>query len=216
MTARRRPAAFALVAAVVLAGGVFAAALIRTTGNEDRSFGPPPRLLRVTAGDEIATGFAVGGDRVVTVAHVLTAQPAVTERPAVNGVRARVLSVDRRSDLVLLSVPALPASARPAIAPDSPSSGDPVRVLRLGSGHISQLSGRVRRAVVAHVRVDGAPVVTRPALELAGRVQPGDSGAPVVSDSGAIAGVIFAASSRIEDTAYAVDASALARLLAGR
>jgi V8-like Glu-specific endopeptidase len=56
--------------------------------------------------------------------------------------------------------------------------------------------------------------VTRPALELAARVVAGDSGAPVVSRSGVLAGVIFAASSRHPDTAYAIDAKAVTRLLA--
>jgi len=68
---------------------------------------------------------------------------------------------------------------------------------------------------VAHVRAPGAErALTRPALELAAGVEAGDSGAPVLSSSGALAGVIFATSNRRTDTAYAVDASALTRLLA--
>jgi hypothetical protein len=55
--------------------------------------------------------------------------------------------------------------------------------------------------------------VVRPALELSARIAPGDSGAAVVSDGGALAGVVFAASRNRSDTAYAVDASAVRQLL---
>jgi hypothetical protein len=168
----------------------------------------PPDVtpLRVTSGTEIATGFAVGDDRVVTVAHILGRELTV------EGARARVLRVDRRSDLALLAAPGVsgPVASRTAVG-----GGEGVRVLRLRAGRSASLSVRVRRAIVAHVRGPEAQrVVTRPALELAARVVAGDSGAPVVSRSGVLAGVIFAASSRHPDTAYAIDAKAVTRLLA--
>ena len=69
-------------------------------------------------------------------------------------------------------------------------------------------------SIVAHVRAAGAArAVVRPALELSARIAPGDSGAAVVSDGGALAGIVFAASRNRSDTAYAVDASAVRRLL---
>ena len=58
-----------------------------------------------------------------------------------------------------------------------------------------------------------ARAVVRPALELSARIAPGDSGAAVVTDCGALAGVVFAASRNRSDTAYAVDASAVRHLL---
>jgi S1-C subfamily serine protease len=163
--------------------------------------------LRVTSGGEIATGFALGRDRVVTVAHVVDGDVTV------GGMRAQVLHVDRRSDLALLAVR---ESAGPSPAVAEAGAGDDVRLVLLRDGGASLRSVRVRRAIVAHVRALGAArVVTRPALELAARVMAGDSGAPVLSRSGALTGVVFASSSRRGDTAYAVDASAVTRLLAG-
>jgi hypothetical protein len=58
----------------------------------------------------------------------------------------------------------------------------------------------------------------RPALELSeqarrGQIAPGDSGAAVVTDSGALAGIVFAASRSRADTAYAVAAGQLRGLL---
>jgi S1-C subfamily serine protease len=181
----------------------------------------PVTALRVASGAEIATGFAVGRDRVVTVAHALGAEGAARPRAvSVDRVRGRVLRLDRRSDLALLAVPDVAsgswgaAADAPAIA--SASAGDALRVVRLRDGRSSSVSVHVRRTLVAHVRTLGAErAVTRPALELAGRVAPGDSGAPVISGSGALVGVVFATSSRRERTAYAVDASAVRRLLAG-
>jgi S1-C subfamily serine protease len=166
----------------------------------------------VTSGNEIATGFAVGRDWIVTVAHALDGDVTVA------GTRARVVRVDRRSDLALLALrgPAAPQDP-PALAVESARAGWRLRLLRLRDGRPSEQSVDVRRAIVAHVRAAGAQrAVTRPALELAARVSPGDSGAPLLSDSGALAGVLFAASRGRTNTAYAVDASAVKRLLEPR
>jgi S1-C subfamily serine protease len=71
----------------------------------------------------------------------------------------------------------------------------------------------VRRAIVAHIRTpDGQRIVRRPALELDAAVLPGDSGAPVLTPDGRVAGVVFARSNRRAHTAYAVAASAIGRL----
>jgi hypothetical protein len=199
---RRLPAVLiAALLAVALVAGVLA-----LSGGPAPAGPPDVTPLRVTSGTEIATGFAVGDDRVVTVAHVLG------RTLTVEGRRARVLRVDRRSDLALLAAPGVGGSV-PSLA--EVGGGQRVRVLRLRSGRSTSLSVRVRRAIVAHVRGPEAErAATRPALELAARVVGGDSGAPVVSRSGALAGVVFAASSRRPEIAYAVDASAVGRLLA--
>jgi hypothetical protein len=186
-----------LVAAVAL-GAVLAA-----PGGGDAS---SIRLLRVSSGHEIATGFAVGAGRVLTVAHVLDGSPVVAGR------RGRVLRVDRRLDLALLAVPGLDAR-EPAVEPAG--AGDRLRLLRLRGGRASSLPVRVRRAIVADVRAPGAAQGwRRPGLELGAPLEAGDSGAPLVSPAGALAGVVFAASRRRPGTAYAVDATAVARMLA--
>ena len=210
LTASRPVTTRLLAASLLLAAAAGALAL-----SFDSAPGPsaPPsalhpdlRPLRVASGDEIATGFAVGGNRVVTVAHALGGEATV------DGVRARVRRVDRRSDLALLTVPGL---SEPAIATAAAAEGALLRLLRVRDGRASRVSVHVRRAIVAHVKAQGAArPVTRPALELAARVAAGDSGSPVISSSGALAGVIFATSRARENTAYAVDAAAVARLLA--
>jgi S1-C subfamily serine protease len=163
-----------------------------------RTHDAAPGIVAIVAGGEHATGFAAGGDRVVTVAHVLDAG----RPPTVDGRRARVVRVDRAADLALLALPGLRAAAVRT------GSGEPGGVRLLGRG------ARVRRAITATVRRASAEgAARRPALELAAAARPGDSGAPLLADDGRVVGVLFAASRERADTAYAVDGSALRALL---
>jgi hypothetical protein len=221
--------------AAVLAGASIAAALgiaaLLGGGSAPSPAAPDVLPLRVSSGHGIATGFAVAGGRVVTVAHVLYGPVTVAGR------RVRVIRVDRRNDLALLSQPRAGAAARDpgagaaaravAARPPEVADGERLRVVRLRDGRASTLSVHVRRSIVAHVRAPGAArALVRPALELSvaagrgpvvaegrGPVVPGDSGAAVVTDSGAVAGIVFAASRNRAGTAYAVDASRLRQLL---
>ena len=215
-TRQQLAAARAAVAAAVLGVALLAAAVLAVALLPGGSSAPGPTApgivpLRVGSSHDIATGFAVADGRVVTVAHVIDGPPVT-----VSGRRVRVLRVDPGSDLALLSVPGLHAH-RPGIA--SAANGEHLGVVRLLDGRPSVLSVHVRRSIVAHVRAPGAAhALVRPALELSaadggGRIAPGDSGAPVVTDGGELAGIVFAASQSRSDTAYAVDASRLRRLL---
>jgi hypothetical protein len=135
-----------------------------------------------------AHGFVAGNGLVVTVAHVLGG------RVTVGGRRASVARVDRRLDLAVLRVPGV-RGERPRLAENADANtvlGRPAPV--------------VRRIAA---RVDGGPA--RPALRA--DVSPGDSGAPLVTSIGRVAGVVFARSSSRPSTAYAVDASAVAQML---
>jgi S1-C subfamily serine protease len=199
----RRTAA-ALLAGVALAAGLVA--LTRSGSND-----PAPRLVTVSAGlgpaAAVATGFEAGSGRVVTVAHVLDAggAPAVI-LPGGARRRARVTRVDRNLDLAVLSVPGLPGRV-PATAAGTLGAA---RLLLRGSTH----GTTVRRLVAVTVRTPATGAVARrPALELAGAVDPGDSGAPVVARGGRIIGVVFATSSARAGVAWAVDGSALRALL---
>jgi hypothetical protein len=231
--ARARPVAPRSVAllAVGAAATAFATATLLGGGSAPSPAAPSIVPLRVSSGHGIATGFAVTGGRVVTVAHVLDGPVTVAGR------RVRVLRVDRRSDLALLSAPAAGTAAPDidastpdigaaateigAAAPDTPgaANGEHLRIVRLRAGRPSMLSVHVRRSIVAHVRAPGsASALVRPALELTaserhGGVAPGDSGAAAVTDSGEVAGIVFAASRNRGDTAYAVDAGRLRHLL---
>jgi hypothetical protein len=208
--------AIALLAVAGVAAGLGTAVLL---GADSAPAPAEPDIvpLRISSGQGIATGFAVDDGRVVTVAHVLDGPVTVA------GHRVRVIRVDRRNDLALLSAAGVAAGTpdTAAAAPDfaAAANGEHVRVVRLRAGGRSSLSVHVARSIVAHVCAPGASRAhVRPALELSlsvprGQVAPGDSGAAVVTDSGELAGIVFAASRNRADTAYAVDASRLRDLL---
>lgn len=174
---------------------------------------PAPRLVSVLgAGSERATGFVSGRGRVVTVAHAVAGDGAVRVRAPHAGspLSARVLRVDRRRDLALLAVPRLRERA-----PETAGDEGGVSVLVLRRGRVVTRVAAVRRAIDARVSAAGAgPVLRRPALELEARLRAGDSGAPVLTEDGEVAGVVFARSRNHRDTAYAVDAPALVEFLA--
>jgi S1-C subfamily serine protease len=173
-----------------------------------------PRLVAVLgAGSERATGFAVDPGRVVTVAHALDGGTVVRVRTGSGARRARVLRVDRRADLALLAVRGLEAGASRTT---TAGPEEDVHVLVLRGSRRAARPATVRRAIDARVGAPGpGRPVRRPALELEARTLAGDSGAPVVSEGGEVAGVVFARSHKRADTAYAVSAQALDRLLDG-
>jgi S1-C subfamily serine protease len=171
-----------------------------------------PRVVSVLgAGSDRATGFAVASDRVVTVAHALEGTAMVRVRTGRVAHRARVLRVDRRADLALLAVSGLGGS-NPGTA--TAAGDDRVRVIVLRDGRRATRKATVRRAIDARVSAPGGRrPVRRAALELEARLRAGDSGAPVVSEDGAVAGVLFARSRNHAGTAYAVSAAPLDALL---
>jgi len=199
VTSRRR--GLCVVVCALLAGGCGTAA-------PDH----PPQVLAVTVRTgglvpQTATGVATGGDRVLTVAHVLTGGHAV----AVGGRPARIVRLDRRLDLAVLAVPGLRA-ARVRLG-----GGEARRVgiVVLRDRVARTLAGRIRRRVIVHWREQPAdPPRDRPGLELAASVEPGDSGGPVVDRDGRLLGVLYARSSDAGDTAWAVDAAAVRVVLA--
>jgi hypothetical protein len=131
----------------------------------------------------------------VTVAHVLGGDDdrRVTGDEAgrgdaviVDGRPATIARVDRGRDLAVLRVPGLRGERA-----------------RFGGGGDTSLLGRpapvIRRV---NASVDGGP--RRPALEIRAGVEIGDSGAPLVTATGRVAGVVFARSRTRPDVAYAV------------
>jgi hypothetical protein len=153
---------------------------------------PPrgPAVVTVAVGADRATGFVAADDRVATVAHVLDGGDVT-----VDGRHATVLRRDDALDLALLHVPGVRGTARVESA--------------TGEARVGKRPARIVRRIAA--RIDGAP--PRPALELRADIDIGDSGAPVVTPGGHLAGIVFARSDARPGTAYAVDATAFDHLL---
>jgi S1-C subfamily serine protease len=198
--------------AAVAAGLVLAVGAVVVATRPGDGVAAMPTVVTVSApaatgAADVATGFAVGPDRVVTVAHVIDPHRRLLVRAERGRVHlARVLRIDQSDDLALLAVPGL--AARP---PRTVSGGvSSARVLVRRNGRVVAMAAAIRRSVTAHISGPGSGPYVRPALELAAAVAVGDSGAPVVDAHGAVTGIVFARSDDHPATAYAVDARALA------
>jgi S1-C subfamily serine protease len=158
-------------------------------------------------GVQVATGFVVDHDRIVTVAHAVEDGHVLVRAGDGPARPARVLRSDPELDLALLArggsggddAPHTLGGTRVLVRRDGATASEPVDVVRA-------IDARVRTAATGEV-------AHRPALELAGSIRAGYSGAPVIDASGEIAGVVFARSSEREGVAYAVDAAALSSFL---
>ena len=152
------------------------------------------------------SGWVVAPERVVTNAHVVagTRSEQVQIQGTGRSYDARVVVFDARRDLAVLSVPGLPAPALilgPKLRPsdsavvagfplDGPYRLDPARVRD------------VFKATGADIY--GSPGVGREVYSLFARVEPGNSGGPLLSPAGRVAGIVFAKSLDDDSTAYAL------------
>lgn len=207
MSARQAAGCARLVVLVALAGATALA------GCGDAAPAPPTRspsltVLRVTVGGadraaDVATAFATGGGRALTVAHAVGGARAVwVAEPGQRARRARVLGTDEDLDLALLSVPGLRA---PALRTAPPRAGQRATVLVLRGERRRPLPAAVRRVITARVRAAPDAVVhVRPGLELDAAVMQGDSGSPVLDPAGRVIGMVFAQSASREDRTYAL------------
>lgn len=199
---------------VVVAVGVGVACAIGVGGGGHDGAAPPVTSVRVDAGGllpNVATGTVVGAGRVVTVAHVLRGGPGVVRAITVAGRRARVLRVDRQTDLALLGVAGVRAPAV-RLATATATAAVELRLLRRGREVTHGV--RVRRRVTARVReFPGDSPLVRPSLDIAAAVLPGDSGSPILDPRGNVLGIVFARANAGRPTTWAVESSAVRALL---
>jgi S1-C subfamily serine protease len=159
------------------------------------------------------TGFVAAPDLVVTNAHVIAGE----SRPRVDTPDGRVLGVqvaafDPDRDLAVLRVPGLgmPALVRGDGRVDEQGSlfGHP------GGGPLRESPMRIAEQIEARgTDITHSHSTTRDVFVLAAVTEPGDSGGPVVDDSGHVVGVVFAFDLTRATTAYALTGSELAAVL---
>jgi S1-C subfamily serine protease len=157
------------------------------------------------------SGVVVAEERVVTVAHLVAGADSVVVED-VGGRRwpARPLALDPERDLALLQVEGLDG---PSLAGE-PEAGQQGRVLRFTPSGFDPIRFRLIRRVRARIfDLYGSRAAGRDALEIEAAIDPGDSGAALVDDMGALVGILFASSRRMERRAYAVAVSELRPLL---
>ncbi len=157
------------------------------------------------------SGFVYAEGRVMTNAHVVAGvdEPQVEVRGG--SMAAEVVHYDPDLDVAVL---ALDTSGVPALPFDEGvGPGDGVAILGYPlDGPYDVQPGRVRAEQrLRSPDIYGRGSVLREVFSLRGLVRPGNSGGPVVTSGGDVAGVVFAASVQDKDTGYALTAAQVAR-----
>lgn len=157
------------------------------------------------------TGFVIAAGYVVTNAHVVAGAREITVAAATGSLSAVAVFFDPELDIALLHVGGLSASALVF------SAGDPARgALGATIGYPAGGDAVVEPAAVTDVYpaegldITGTERVTRQIVELRARVEPGDSGGPLLLIDGTVGGVVFAESRSDESVGYALAPTAVA------
>lgn len=157
--------------------------------------------------DVIAGGVFVGPDLVVTVAHSFTntrrIDVASTDGRSQPG---RLVWIDRDRDLALVTVRGLQAEWL-ALGDADDGSDAEVIVIDLDD-EVAVKPARILRHVTASLDGEGA----RAAIEIEAEIVKGDSGAPLISSDGAVAGIVFA-TVRGADRAWVIGSSEIENAL---
>ncbi|MEO8556812.1 MAG: MarP family serine protease [Actinomycetota bacterium] len=152
------------------------------------------------------SGWVVSPERVLTNAHVVAGVSFehVRIRGTGHTYDARVVYFDPKRDLAVLSVPGLPAPALTQGPSLKRSDGAVVAGFPL-DGPYRVDSARVRDVLTARgADIYGNPGVVREVYSLFARVEPGNSGGPLLSPRGEVVGIVFAKSLDDEKTGYAL------------
>jgi len=156
--------------------------------------------------EQEGSGWVVAPERVVTNAHVVAG--TTSENVRIGGLGrsydAQVVLFDPKRDLAVLYVPGLPAPTSTQGASLTRSGGAVVAGFPL-NGPYELDNARVRDVMTATgADIYGNPGVVRKVYSLYAKVQPGNSGGPLLSPSGQVVGIVFARSLDDTNTGYAL------------
>ena len=151
------------------------------------------------------SGFVVSDDRVITNAHVVAgvSEPVIeaTGEPARSG---RVVYFDPDSDLAVIEVPGLDADPIPLSDDLDEGDGAVFQGFPLGGPFTSEPALVQDIANVRTPDIYGRGPTSLEVFVLTGNVQSGNSGGPLLTLDGDVAGVIFARSENLQNVGYAL------------
>lgn len=160
------------------------------------------------------SGVVVEDGLVLTNAHVVAGARELTVRLSTGReASAEVVAFDADRDLAVLEADTLEV---PRLPLGTASARDEVAIVGHPGGqlHPRTAPGRIEQRRTARGRdIYGLDETEREVLFLAARLQPGDSGGPVVAATGDLVGLVFAISPDHETTAYALDRRELDAIL---
>jgi S1-C subfamily serine protease len=162
------------------------------------------------------SGWVLARDVVVTNAHVVAGVDEPHVRVAGDGPSrsGRVVVFDPVRDLAVIDVPGL--DAPPIALGDDLGRGDPAVVAGFPLDGPYRLDpARVRDVITARGKdIYDQRTSVREVYSLYARVQPGNSGGPLLTEDGRVAGVVFAKSLDDASTGYALTPDELDAVLA--
>jgi S1-C subfamily serine protease len=156
------------------------------------------------ATSSLGSAVVVSEERVATNAHVVAGAGRITVRgPDQRSRGARLIHLDRATDLAILHVPGL--EAPPLRWRASADRGTEAAVVGYpGGGRLTLRGARVRGQATID---DDAGSGLREVVVFQGLVQPGNSGGPLLDLDGRVLGLVFANSSVDDRTGFALAAS---------
>jgi S1-C subfamily serine protease len=158
------------------------------------------------------SGFVYAPQHVLTNAHVVAGvnQGLTVTTPSGTQYTAHVVLYDPQVDIAVLDVPGLDLA--PLHFNESGAAGDNAVVAGYPLSHnFTQVAARIggrQNAVGPDIYQTGQ--VDRQIFQIRARVQQGNSGGPLLSPSGEVYGVVFAAEVGSSDTGFALTASEVA------
>jgi S1-C subfamily serine protease len=158
------------------------------------------------------SGFVISPDHVLTNAHVVA---GVTGGPLVYAIdgavrRGRVVLYDPDRDVAVLYVPGLTAPPLQFAPPAADGTNAIVAGYPLGHP-FAAVAARLGSSETAYgPNIYQTSYVHRQIYPIRAQIEPGNSGGPLLSQSGQVYGVVFAASTSLSDTGYALTAGEVA------
>ena len=160
------------------------------------------------------TGFFIGPGLVLTNAHVVAGSTRITVAPfGASEVATTVRAYDPERDLAVLEVNVV---GGPGLDLVDGSVGDPAAVLgHPRGGTLRSEPVRIAERVRARGRdLYGDRDISRQVYFMAGSLEPGDSGAPVVNATGEVIGIVFAIAPDDDGVAFALTSQEALDMLA--
>jgi len=151
------------------------------------------------------SGFVIAPDRILTNAHVVAGVTnPVVDVPNGPALQSTVVYFDPIGDLAVLSVPGLTARPLPlgptvAAGTNTVSDGYP-----FGGPFVSLSVGVDQVGTVNVENIYNSGTAPREIYSLAADVQEGDSGGPMLTTNGVVAGVVFAKGATTANVGYAI------------
>lgn len=161
------------------------------------------------------SGFVIADELVMTNAHVVSgSQEVVVEERGAFPHAANVVYYDADADIAVLRVPAV--QAPPLSVGADPDAGQTVffQGYPYGGPFVASGASALVTGPMLAPSVAGTGTATRSVTTIAGDVNPGNSGGPLLDADGTVIGMIFAKSDTSTDIGFALAMAELAPVLA--